>query len=268
MHIVYIDSPGIFKTIPNKSKVWYETMTSYLDAVTSLGKGSLHPGGFFHTLNVLRQVALSAEDIILDIGCGTGRTACHIARNSDAFVFALDNSEEMLQKAAYRASQEGVQVQFVLCDAGDTPFRDKVVDLILVESVLIFSPAAAVLRECSRILKKNGILICVEMCAGESLPKIAREQIQAACNLPHIPSFEEWLTLFQNAGFAPVKAQCNNFPGLLDNLVNILYPDPYQVVSRGTRSSREVNNVMQRYTRLIQRYKKHLGFGTFLMEKT
>nr|WP_277443933.1 class I SAM-dependent methyltransferase [Pelotomaculum isophthalicicum] len=247
--------------------MWYDTMTTYLDAVTSLGKGSLHPGGFFHTLNVLRQIDLSDEDIVLDIGCGTGRTACHIAKNSGAFVFALDNSEEMLQKATYRASQEGVQVQYVLCDAGDTPFRNKVIDLILVESVLIFLPAISILRECNRILKKNGILICVEMCASKSLPKIAREQIQAACNLPHIPSFEEWLILFQNTGFAPVKVQRNNFPGLLDNIKNILYPDPYQVVSRGTGSSREVNNVMQKYMQLIQIYKKYLGYGTFLMKK-
>jgi len=243
-------------------------MTTYLDAVTALGTGSLHPGGFYHTLNVLSQVSLSVEDIVLDIGCGTGRTACHIAKSSGAYVFALDNSKEMLEKANYRATQECVQVQFVHCDAGETPFKSKVIDLILIESVLIFLPATTVLRECNRILKKEGILICVEMFASKSIPRIAREQIQAACNLPQIPSFEEWLEVFHNSGFLPVKAHRNNFPGFFDNIRNILHPDPYQVVSQGMGSSREVSSVMYKYMQLIQTYRKHLGFGTFLMRKS
>jgi len=242
-------------------------MTSYLDAITALGTGSLHPGGFFHTLNVLRQVSLSTEDIVLDIGCGTGRTACHIAKNSGAFVFALDNSEEMLQKAKYRASQEGVQIQFIHGDARETPFQSEVIDVIFIESVLIFLPATTVLQECNRILKKEGILICVEMYASKSMPWKAREQIQATCNIPHIPSFEEWLEVFHNTGFVPASVKRNNFPGFFDNIKNMLYPDPYQIVSRGTRSSQEINSVIQEYMRLIQKNRRYLGFGTFFIKK-
>jgi len=242
-------------------------MSSYLDAVTALGTGSLHPGGFFHTLDVLRHVSLSTEDIVLDIGCGTGRTACHIAKTSGAYVFALDNSEEMLQKAKYRASQEGVQVQFVHGDARETPFQSEVIDLILIESVLIFLPAATVLQECNRILKNEGILTCVEMYASKLMPRKAKEQIQATCNIPHIPSFEEWLEIFNNSGFIPANAKRNNFPGFFDNIKNMLYPDPYQIVSKGTRTNQDINRVIQEYMQLIQKYRKYLGFGTFLMKK-
>lgn len=242
-------------------------MSSYLDAITALGTGSLHPGGFFHTLQVLRQVSLSTEDIVLDIGCGTGRTACHIAKNSGAHVFALDNSAEMLRKAKYRAAQEGAQVQFVQCDAQDTPFLNAVFDLIIIESVLIFLPAARVLRECRRIAKKKGLLLSVEMYADKSIPPHAREQFQAACNLPHIPSFEEWLALWRQAGFTPVSLRRSVFPNVLDNIRNLLYPDPYQIISRETVSSHEVSQVMQKFHGLLQTYRNYLGYGTFLMQK-
>lgn len=242
-------------------------MTTYLEAVTALGKGSLHPGGFRHTLNVLSQILLSADDIVLDIGCGTGRTACHIAKNSGAFVFALDNSKEMLEKAKYRTAQEDVQVEFLHYDAGETPFQDEVIDLILIESVLIFSPVADILQECRRILKKEGILLCVEMYAGKAIPNAAKEQIQAVCNLPHIPSFEEWLESFRKAGFAPIRTKGNALPRFLDNINNLLYPDPYQVLSPETESNQNINNVIQKYSALIQKYSKFLGFATLLMKK-
>lgn len=247
-------------------------MMTYLDAITALGEGSSHPGGFFHTLNILKRVCLFDTDIVLDIGCGTGRTACHIAKNSDAFVFALDSSPEMLQKAGHRISQEGIQVELLHYPAEDTPFRDQVIDLITIESVLIFLSPQIVLQECNRILKKQGLLMCVEMCAGKFLPPIARKQIQTLCNLPHIPSFEEWLKIFQNADFTLIQAQKSAFPNLFDNIKNILYPDPYQVISSNIASSNSESGhkaitIINNYRRLIQIYNRHLGFATFLMRK-
>lgn len=136
-------------------------MNLYLEAVSALGRSSLHPGGFAHTLEILSKFNLSDEDFVLDIGCGTGRTACHIAKSFKARVFALDKSEKMLAKAKSRASQENVEVQFVLGDALNMHFYDEVFDLIFIESVLIFIPVRKALKECFRVLKRNGSLIDV-----------------------------------------------------------------------------------------------------------
>jgi len=242
-------------------------MSSYLEAVAALGAGSLHPGGFFHTLNVLRRFSLSSEDIVLDVGCGTGRTACYIANTFGAYVFALDNSEEMLHKARYRAAREGAQVQFVHGDAREMPFRNEFADLIFIESVLIFLPAATVLQECFRILKKGGILADIEMFADVTIPRKAKEQIQSVCGIPHIPSFEEWLEMFYGAGFTQACAWYNNFPGPLENIKNLLYPDTYQIMSPETRTNREINMIIQKYKMLIQKNRNYLGYGTFIMKK-
>lgn len=242
-------------------------MSSYLEAATAMGTGSLHPGGFMHTLKVLQRFSLSTEDIILDVGCGTGRTACHIAKSSGAYVFALDKSEEMLRKAKYRAEQEGIQVQFVQGDATNMPFKNNVADIILIESVLIFLPTAAVVNECFRVLKKGGILVSTEMFADKSIPLMKKEKIQSTCGLSNIPSFEEWLDIFLRAGFTRKDARRNNFPSPLENIINILYPDPYQVISRSVITNRVINNVIRKYQWLIQKNRKHLGYGTFIMKK-
>lgn len=242
-------------------------MSSYLEAATAMGTGSLHPGGFMHTLKVLQRFSLSTEDIILDVGCGTGRTACYIAKSSGAYVFALDHSTEMLRKAKYRAEREGVQVQFVQGDASDMPFLNNVADLILIESVLIFLPIAAVINECFRVLKKGGILVSTEMFANGAIPLMAKEQIQSTCGLSNIPSFEGWLEMFLSAGFTQNDAWRNNFPGPLENIINILYPDPYQVVSRSVRTNRKINDVIRKYQWLIQKNRKYLGYGTFVLKK-
>jgi len=242
-------------------------MGSYLEAVAALGAGSLHPGGFFHTLNVLRRISLSSEDIVLDVGCGTGRTACYIANTFGAHVFALDNSTEMLSKARYRAAREGTQVQFVHGDAREMPFRNEVADLVFIESVLIFLPVATVLQECFRILKKGGILVDIEMFADTSIPRKAKEQIKSVCGIPCIPSFEEWLEMFFNAGFTQAGAWYNNFPGPLENMKNLLCPDPYQITSPATRTNWEINGIIQKYKMLIRKNRNYLGYGTFIMKK-
>lgn len=113
------------------------------------------PGGFTGTLGILRNFTIAQDEVILDLGCGTGRTASHLAKIYRAHVFALDNSETMLSKAKSRALQEGAEVHFVLGDMLDLPFKDNIADLVIVESVLIFLPVRAALQECFRVLKKR-----------------------------------------------------------------------------------------------------------------
>lgn len=242
-------------------------MSSYLDAIAALGKGSLHPGGFSHTIKMLKNLIISPEDVILDIGCGTGQTACYLAKNYGAHVFALDNSEKMLAGAKIRAFQEGADVRFVLGDALDMPFRDEVADLVIIESVLIFLPVRAVLKECFRVLKRKGVLVDVEMLAGESLPADAREQVMAVCGLPQIPSFEDWLEHFNEAGFAHVLVNQCKLPGFWENLKEMFYSDSRRIISYELMTDRRLHHILRQYRLLIMRNKRHLGFGTFILRK-
>ncbi len=242
-------------------------MNTYLNAIAALGDGNLHPGGFSQTLKMLSRLSITNDDIVLDIGCGTGRTACHIAKTYGAHVFGLDYSKKMLAKAKTRASREGLDVHFVQGDALDMPFKDEVADLIVVESLLIFLPAHKVLKECFRVLKKRGILVSVEMLAGGSLPRESVQQFKVVCGVSGIPSFGEWIEQFEMAGFTSVIAQQSKFPGLLDNIKEILYIDPYKSILNELSAEHEMSNLLQQYKGLIYKNRQNLGYGTFIMRK-
>lgn len=242
-------------------------MSTYLDAITALGSGSLHPGGFSHTLDELRKHTISPEHVVLDIGCGTGRTACQIAKTYGAHVFALDKSEKMLEKARSRAGKEGVEVNFVLGDALDMPFREKVADFIFIESVLVFLPVQDVLKECFRVLKKNGTLIDVEILAENSLPAAAKDQIKTLCGISQIPTLEEWLEHFRKTGFKKGVVRHKKLPGMLEGLKEMFYLDPYQDVSKELTSSLAMIKTLLKYKRLIGKHQKRLGYATFVFQK-
>jgi len=242
-------------------------MSSYLDAIAAMGGGSLHPGGFHHTLNILRNFSISRDDIVIDIGCGTGQTACHLVKTYGAHVFALDNSEKMLSKARARAGREKADVHFVYGDVLDMPFRDKTADLVMIESVLVFLPLLKGVKECFRVLKGNGILVDVELVAKDSLPSEAREQVKAVCGLPQLPSFKEWQKAFEKTGFSQISASFKDFPGPLDNLKEIFYGGMNSIFSPELMSDAKLSRPLQDYQGLMQRYRSHFGFGTFIYRK-
>jgi arsenite methyltransferase len=241
-------------------------MSSYLEAITALGYGNLHPGGFSHSIRVLSGIPISRNSLILDIGCGTGRTACYLSKTRGAHVFGLDKSQKMIEKAKIRNLQEGTEVNFVLGDALDMPFRDEIADIVLLESLLIFLPAEEALRECRRVLKPDGLIIDIEMVAGSSLPENAREQIKTVCGLPKILTLEEYTAQYENAGFKEVSVQRCNLPGPLENLKEMLYADRNRFTSKEKMNAEHFKTLLL-YRLLILANRKHLEFGTFIFKK-
>ncbi len=242
-------------------------MSSYLDAITTLGYGNMHPGGFSHSIKILRDIPISKNSVVLDIGCGTGRTACYLSKTRGAYVFGLDKSEKMIEKASARNIQEKTEAQFIVGDALDMPFRDVVADIVLLESLLIFLPAEKVLKECRRVLKPGGIIIDIEMLAGGTLPENAREQIKAVCGLPKILSMEEYAALYENAGFKRIRIERRSLPGPVENLKEMFYADRNRFVSK-EKMSREMVRTLLLYRLLILANRKHLEFGTFIYKKS
>src|SRR5690606_25019011 len=117
-----------------------------------LGAGSAHPGGFMATLEQLSKYKLISNGKILEVGCGTGRTACYLA-DQGYEVVATDIDPDVLTKAKKRADAMGVTVEFLQADAHSLPFPDDTFDAILVESVTNFTQAKKSVSEYFRVLK-------------------------------------------------------------------------------------------------------------------
>jgi SAM-dependent methyltransferase len=97
---------------------------------------------------------------VLDLGCGTGQIASAIAA-AGIRATGCDISPEMLRRAA--AADPSATVDWVQLDPGwqVLPFGPEAFDAVVASSVLEYvDDAEAVLRECRRVLRPGGILLC------------------------------------------------------------------------------------------------------------
>lgn len=93
----------------------------YLNMLAKLGVGNAHPGGFTATLKQFEQYPLLTASRILEVGCGTGRTACYLAAQGHD-VIGIDIQSDMISKAKIRAEKENSSIQFLVGDASSFLF--------------------------------------------------------------------------------------------------------------------------------------------------
>jgi SAM-dependent methyltransferase len=103
---------------------------------------------------------LTSNSSVLEIGCGSGVYALHIAKTTGCTVTALDINALGIQNANQLAEDSGLrkQVHFEVCDASQPlPFADETFDAIFSNDVLCHIPGRpALLAEMYRVLKSRG----------------------------------------------------------------------------------------------------------------
>lgn len=96
---------------------------------------------------------------IIDIGCGGGIYTKELALMGAKNVVGLDFSKEILQAAKENCSGFP-NISFIHGDAHSIPYPDETFDIVISRAVIHhLQDIPTFLREASRILKKNGVLI-------------------------------------------------------------------------------------------------------------
>src|ERR1700730_13265291 len=135
---------------------------NYHDVLAALGVSSAHPGGFALSTAWIEAFDWSSIERVLDIGCGTGKTACTIAQYAPAVsIVGIDIRDMMIHKARQRASELHVdnKTSFIVADAHQMDFVDQSFDLIIMESVSVFLQIEKAIQEVYRNLKYGGRVI-------------------------------------------------------------------------------------------------------------
>ncbi len=101
---------------------------------------------------------VSKDELILDYGCGYGRTLKELKENKYTSITGVDFSREMI----LRARNENPFTDFRIIESGKIPFRDNYFDSVVLLAVLTCVYESheqdMILNEVKRVLKSGGII--------------------------------------------------------------------------------------------------------------
>lgn len=204
-----------------ESQIRIEDM-NYFQLLAWLGIGSSHPGGFPATRRNLDLLKVKREEYVLDAGCGSGLTACYLAKTVGCRVMGIDIMPEMVEKARQRAERENVSdlVEFKVADVMNLPFPRGSFDLAMAESVTVFLDKVKVYRQFYRVLKPGGRLADLEMSVVNELSPELKDELHFVYGKGTDPlTFQGWVDALKEAGFeytGILNAQANKInSGLL-----------------------------------------------------
>lgn len=109
---------------------------------------------------VLDLAGVGAGMEVVDVGCGSGGTVAIPAALRGASVVGVDVTPELFVAAERRASEAGVEVEWVESDAADLPFEDARFDRVLSTFGHAFAPDhAGAARELVRVCRPGGMIV-------------------------------------------------------------------------------------------------------------
>ena len=109
-----------------------------------------------------RLLELTSNSTVLEIGCGSGAYALHIAGKLDCGVVGVDSNANGIANANRLAvGQRLDRVTFKHCDvSAGLPFESKGFDAVFANDVLChISGRGSLLQEMYRVLKENGLML-------------------------------------------------------------------------------------------------------------
>jgi ubiquinone/menaquinone biosynthesis C-methylase UbiE len=138
------------------------TPSAIYELVAEVGfKKYFHLGGYDATRELIDLCPINENSRVIDIGCASGKTACHLARRYRCNVIGVDILPAMVERAKKRARAEGVtgRVEFKVGDAQKLPLGDGLFDVVLGEFITgLVGDKDSVVSEYIRVAKPGGTI--------------------------------------------------------------------------------------------------------------
>ena len=253
---------------------------SYLDLLASIGSAK-HIGGRQATDILISESDIEPGDLVLDVGCGMGKTTCRLAQELGCRVIGMDIMPQMIKESRLRAKKMGVsdKVSFIRCDAKSLPIKTGVFDSVIIESVTVFmDDVTKALDEYYRVAKKGGTICDNEVCVTrESMEKLEDKQKDlesvfsafGSRSAQGVLAFEDWKDLY-NARFGNVLASHH----LIDLMVEMQTrnEDGFKALLAQIKAmwlystNPEAQRIMDEGKKMVN-FKDYFGYGLFICKK-
>jgi arsenite methyltransferase len=174
------------------------------DFVRLLLGESFHPGGLKLTTRLGELLKLGEHSQVLDVACGRGASAIHLAETFACAVVGLDFSEDNVRHGNTSALECALnnRVRFERGDSELLPFDDELFDAIVCECAFCTFPnKLAAAREFFRVLKPGGRVGLSDITRVPDLsPDLNTLMAWIAC-IADAQSTDGYAELLRNAGF-------------------------------------------------------------------
>jgi ubiquinone/menaquinone biosynthesis C-methylase UbiE len=169
----------------------------------NVGHGSVTRWGLGH-------ISIQKNDMILDVGCGGGRTVNTLAKiATEGKVYGIDYSQVSVavSKSKNKRLIEKGQVKILHASVDSLPFSDDMFDIVTaVESCYFWPCLIENLREIRRVLKTGGSVILVNaMYRDERFEKRNSNLARIGNFAYHSP--EEFRGFLRDAGYSSVRIE-------------------------------------------------------------
>ncbi|UCE10895.1 MAG: methyltransferase domain-containing protein [Candidatus Thorarchaeota archaeon] len=154
---------------------------------------------------------------VLLVGCGTGYSAFHLAKNYECEVVGVDISNFLITVAQEKVEEMGLGglVSFEVGDAHDLQFDDGSFGVVLTESVVIFLDKERALLEFARVLRPGGFLGISEIYQADDAPEEVSNRIEEAARMLSenvgvevtVPTPRQWIGHMSDAGLQSIQTE-------------------------------------------------------------
>ncbi|MFZ0320606.1 MAG: methyltransferase domain-containing protein [Candidatus Sulfotelmatobacter sp.] len=157
----------------------------------------------------LSHISIEKHGMVLDVGCGGGRTVSKLAAATQGKVYGIDFSKESVA-VANRTNEQWINLARVEIREGSVsrlPFSEDTFDLVTaVETHFWWPDLPTNMRELLRVLKPGGMLIIIaEIYKGAKTRTAKLAEKYLPLSGLNLLSADEHRELFMNAGYSDVQ---------------------------------------------------------------
>jgi sarcosine/dimethylglycine N-methyltransferase len=164
-----------------------------------------HIDAMEHTNEIMAGfIKLTPDSTVLDLGCGYGSAARHLASNYQCHVTGTNISEKELEVASERAAEAKLShlLQFEYGDFHDLKYTDGSFDVIWSQEAFLHGiDKHKILSECSRVLTPGGILAFTDILVRKDTPQEDRIKIYDRVKSPDMWDIKDYESALSGLGF-------------------------------------------------------------------